>query len=75
LCSGPLLTRGYFGLPAAWSKVANWLSHKTPMVIPDMLAKAPLAKKCPEIPVLSDYRKPAPLSSGKSFRCLSYRKT
>lgn len=67
MCSGLLLTRGYLGLPAAWSKVANWLSHKTPMVIPDMLAKEPLAKKCPEIPVLSDYRRPAPPEFWKVF--------
>jgi hypothetical protein len=37
------------------------------MVIPDMLAKEPLAKKCPEIPVLSDYRRPAPPEFWKVF--------
>ena len=58
--AGPRLDRAYFGLPAAWSKIARWMKHQAPLAMPDPLAKRQVAKKCPEIPTLADYRQPAP---------------
>lgn len=48
------------GIPADWNKTANWLSNQNSVFFPNPPVPMMPEKKCPSIPVLSDYNKPAP---------------
>jgi hypothetical protein len=49
------MSRNKLGLPAAWSKILFWLSYCTTGIKIRPAAEPVYAKKCPEIPVLSNY--------------------
>jgi hypothetical protein len=64
-CAVCVSARTDYGLPTNWNVVDRWIKFSGP-VVPDVpeLKSQVVKKKCPEIPVLDDYRS----DSGEEFR-------
>ncbi|MBM3939053.1 MAG: hypothetical protein FJ333_10450, partial [Sphingomonadales bacterium] len=59
--------RTEMGLPRDWQEVASWLSAPVPARVSQTDPMLNFVPKHPEIPVLSSYKKPAPVSFWRNF--------
>jgi len=54
------VNREVFGLPRDWSIVQNWLEFNKDFSAPAEILDQKFKKKCPELPILKDYKAPPP---------------